>query len=582
VKVDDTLYAGTGSAGRLYQIRSGRDPEVVFAAPDRHVFALAADPTGGLYLGTYPRGKVYRYRDGRVTPVHELPSSTVTALTCDVQGNLYVGTSPRASVVKILPDGEVSTLFQSSEKHVLSLLADGRGGVWAAVGSPGRLYHIETDRTSRTVWDGKVSYVLALGRDDRGNLALTTAGPTQVLRLAARNDGRPEAAAGATYTSAVLDAGAPAKWGVTRWEGNGVYLQTRTGNTAFPDATWSDWSEPYVQVGGAPITSPPAQYLQYRAVFSPAGADAPATNLRHVEIFYLPRNRAPQITALAPRPAGLVSGGTSIRWTATDPDGDRLVFRLFYAREGSEEWVLLGTTGGAGEAGEKDTELPPAPVLDPTLLRTAPAVGRPRPADPAPAGAPGKPGRSLAAPPGASAAMQGGELVFPGDLLALFGDDEDGEEGISDVEVAGESEGAAASFRWNTRGIPDGRYRVRIVATDEGVKPDDPREATAITGVFVLDNTPPEIRVQAARRVGPAPPLEIPVRDLGSYISSAEYRVGDGPWIPATAGDGIFDSQEENVRLDPRKLPAGRHVLEVRVRDAAGNVATARVPYTLR
>ncbi len=80
---------------------------------------------------------------------------------------------------------------------------------------------------------------------------------------------------GVTYTSgmltsSVLDTEGAAQWGDVTWTatvppGTSLILYTRSGNTTNPDdGTWSDWSAGYTS-SPAPISSPPARYLQYRA-----------------------------------------------------------------------------------------------------------------------------------------------------------------------------------------------------------------------------------------------------------------------------------------------------------------------------
>jgi hypothetical protein len=137
------------------------------------------------------------------------------------------------------------------------------------------------------------------------------------------------------------------------------------------------------------------------------------------------------------------------------------------------------------------------------------------------------------------------------------------------------------SITWNTKRVPDGRYRLKIVANDGLTSPDEPANGEIISDAVLVDNSGPRILTQAAKRIGQAPPAEIPVSDAGTYVASAEYRVGTGEWVAAAAGDGIFDSAQEVIRLNPARLKPGRHVIEIRARDAAGNQTTAKLPYFL-
>jgi M6 family metalloprotease-like protein len=92
-------------------------------------------------------------------------------------------------------------------------------------------------------------------------------------------------------TSTVHDSGRyGTNWGNVSWtencpEGADIILQTRSGDTETPDPSWSDWSAPYENHEGESITSPPARYIQYRAVLTVRNPDlSPA--LCEVKITY--------------------------------------------------------------------------------------------------------------------------------------------------------------------------------------------------------------------------------------------------------------------------------------------------------
>jgi hypothetical protein len=73
---------------------------------------------------------------------------------------------------------------------------------------------------------------------------------------------------GGTFTSAVFDAGRSAAWGTARWTANvpagtTLIVQTRSGNTAAPDGSWSAWA---TAGNGGAVASPGGRYLQYRVL----------------------------------------------------------------------------------------------------------------------------------------------------------------------------------------------------------------------------------------------------------------------------------------------------------------------------
>src|SRR5207244_9031368 len=74
-----------------------------------------------------------------------------------------------------------------------------------------------------------------------------------------------------SYESPVKDTRFISRWGTLAWrgetaEGSKLECFTRSGNTDRPDQTWSDWAGPYRNPNGSPVSSPPARYIQWKAV----------------------------------------------------------------------------------------------------------------------------------------------------------------------------------------------------------------------------------------------------------------------------------------------------------------------------
>jgi hypothetical protein len=181
------------------------------------------------------------------------------------------------------------------------------------------------------------------------------------------------------FISSVKDADLVSRFGQIGWraaapDGTGLRLSNRSGNVSLPDETWSDWSADYAEPSGQPVVSPAARFLQYRIKMTsrPGGA---TPSLQEVSITYSPRNLPPQITQLefvgaAPAPAGAPSkkpspgspatlgspapsvtglpelgaalaGAVSLKWSASDPNGDKLAATGFFRTKGSTPWKPL-------------------------------------------------------------------------------------------------------------------------------------------------------------------------------------------------------------------------------------------------
>jgi hypothetical protein len=82
--------------------------------------------------------------------------------------------------------------------------------------------------------------------------------------------------ASGSYEAPVHDSGTASRWGSLTWRadapaGCSVRFRTRSGNSAKPDRTWSDWSEPLSDASGSRIASPNARYIQWKAELAGAG-----------------------------------------------------------------------------------------------------------------------------------------------------------------------------------------------------------------------------------------------------------------------------------------------------------------------
>jgi hypothetical protein len=135
-----------------------------------------------------------------------------------------------------------------------------------------------------------------------------------------------------------------------------------------------------------------------------------------------------------------------------------------------------------------------------------------------------------------------------------------------------------AELDWDTTALPEGKYRVRVEASDEIANPpsDVTRHALETPAVLV-DNTPPVFRaltVQGRR-------LHAEIVDGVGPIARVEAAVdGHVLWRPLAAADGIFDTAAETIDADVTPLlpaGAGPHIVAVRAFDAAGNSVVREV-----
>ena len=95
--------------------------------------------------------------------------------------------------------------------------------------------------------------------------------------------------------------------------------------------------------------------------------------------------------------------------------------------------------------------------------------------------------------------------------------------------------------------------------------------------VTVQDATPPSVTITELTpdpTNDNTPTFTGTATDTSSNISSVEYKVDDGSWTAATAGDGAFDSLSEGYTFTTSALANGAHTVYVRATDSATNTTT--------
>jgi hypothetical protein len=137
----------------------------------------------------------------------------------------------------------------------------------------------------------------------------------------------------------------------------------------------------------------------------------------------------------------------------------------------------------------------------------------------------------------------------------------------------------AANYAWDTRAVADGRYEVKISASDaEANSPGDGKSASRVSDPVVVDNTPPVIGNIEWKASGDAIELNFKVVDQTSTVAAAAYNVDSGDhWQAVFPSDSIFDGPAEAVSVHLGGLGAGSHQITIKAVDACGNQTFATV-----
>jgi hypothetical protein len=549
----DNLLAGSEPNGILYRISAKDKAFVLYNANLPEIRSIVPMADGTIYAAALG-GSIANRNTPLTTSLSSPMSVTVTAPatsitvtdTADAQAETEIKPKaevPRAvaaqpvqqvatasplaeipgvdksAVYRINPDGTVETLWSSKEENVYSLLARPpvagakSDSLYFSTDAQGRLYRLGADRKATLIVETNEGQATRL-LESPGGLVAATGDMGKLFRLA------DAAGASGSYESPVHDSGSVARWGRISWRSAAgkVQLTTRTGNSARPDKTWSDWSEPLTDAQDSLVRSPNARYIQWRA-----NLEGPGAAVENVSLAYLPQNNPPVVRSIsvtmqnsaqkaaaaggsstttaaysitvtdtgetstpAGTPTQTLSHGSGsqvqVTWQADDPDGDRLLYTLYFRGEDEKEWKLL------------------------------------------------------------RANVAENSLLLDGDVLA------------------------------------DGRYYFRVIASDQPSNAANvARTDELVSSPVLIDNTPPVVTLSAPRRSNDRLEVDADVVDQTSPLRRFEYSLDAGPWTPVEAADGVTDSPREQYHIAIDRLRTGEHLLVVRAYDTANNAGLAKV-----
>lgn len=552
---EQRLLAGTDPNGILYRITEKDKAFALYDSNLPEIRAIVPAADGSLYVaalgGAFGRKQAGAQgavsSTGSSITVTAAPTSiTVTEEAARVQGGVEIKPKPeagkppaaasapavaasavldvsgvdKAAIYRIHPDNLVETLWVSKEENIYDLAPLGSEILFSTDGQ-GRVYRLEADRKPTLLVETREGEATRLIPLADGILAATSH-RAKLLRIGSQTG------ASGVFESPVHDATNAARWGRLAWrgvlpQGAKLVIRTRTGNSARPDRTWSDWSAP-IEASGTPISSPNARYIQWKAELIAGASRSP--ELDGVIIAYLPQNSQPVVKSItvntqavpaAPAKPGVAgaaapntvysitvtdtgdatatsagnptqtvnrasTGQLVLSWQAEDPDGDKMSYSIYFRGEEERQWKLLKTNW---------SEL---------------------------------------------------TLTLDGDSLA------------------------------------DGKYHFRIVATDAPSNPaSQAREGELISAPVLVDNTPPQVKPGVPRVSGGNVEFDVLVEDTASAIRRAECSIDAGPWMPLQVEDGVADSARERFRGVLSGLTPGEHLLVIRAFDAAGNAGLAKI-----
>jgi hypothetical protein len=149
----------------------------------------------------------------------------------------------------------------------------------------------------------------------------------------------------------------------------------------------------------------------------------------------------------------------------------------------------------------------------------------------------------------------------------------DGGDWLLAVADDGVFDGTIEGYRFAVS-LPPGAYVLEIAAFDSAGNVSD---AYATETVVVLDPVDGGLNTELHQPGGDLSTSNVSATSGVAYhlqgvaVTNVQYRVDGGPWQPASAWDGAFDSDHEPFSVSLDSLKAGTHLIEARAADAEGN-----------
>jgi hypothetical protein len=565
------LYIATGGPAAIYKVDLSKETphaELFFQSDEQHIRCLLFEPNGDLIAGSDGGGLVYRIgKDRKGLVIYDAPKREVTALARSAEGRLYVaavgektrsalpplpvqGVAVATATITIVTPGSV----QASSSN--GLIPDGSEvDELSPQGAPRKLWSTRDDvvyalratpqgllaatgnrgRIYRIAEDG--SY-LDLARAETGQ-ATAFADAPDGFYVATSNTGRlyklaNQPAAPGTYLSDVLDSGVFSRFGriEVNADGGTYEIFARSGNVENPARNWSDWRKITPNTGSSGV--PAARFVQWKAVIDP-GAQVDS-----VGINYLPVNIAPVVDEIAVEP------GARANQTAPQPGQPQQIS------------INLPSAQNTLSYNQDPATAPLAAVRDRSAV-----------------------------------------------TVRWAAHDENGDELVFDVYVRGDGEKNWRLLRshitdrfysFDSIRIPDGGYRVRVVASDAPAHMlGDALTSAKESDRFIIDTTPPLVTALQGSLQSGVIHAAFVATDQTSPITRAEYSIDAGRWQFLDPVGKLSDSLTEHYDFSvplaalPTRAPAEEpesaaappsdpqeHILTVRVYDRYENVSAAK------
>lgn len=511
------MYAATGPGGRLFRVDLAGGAQVHFKSDEPHLVSVATLDSGDVLTGSSGKAILYRVSGpGRASVVYDFPGEEVKAIAPAQKGGGFFVVSNDYGEPPDPP--QRNGRAPAGPASTTTRPKPGKGTLtrFDDAGRPERMMHADDAHYLSLALDGERPLV-GTGAEGR----VYTVDADHVVSLVADTDERQIGAIAVAKNGVVFGGSDPATFHRVLGQGGADAVWTSKSFDAglvakFGRLTWNASGPLELSARTGNSQTPDATWSEWSA---PVAQGAAPT---------VPAGRFVQVRARFARDPRAVLSGVTLPFVTENMRP--VLLDVSAAQKGAVRETKEGLTASGGETPKRESVVHIAwkvENLDGDALRY--------------------------------------RIHYRREGQTLWRDV------LRDGEVV-----TKAEYDWDTQALPEGRYRVRVEASDEPANPPERVMKHSLeSGPVLVDNTPPVVNDLAldARR------LRARVIDGLGPVARVEIAVdGRLEWRPLGPADGVFDTADERIDADVSGIvPSGAHIVTVRAYDAAGNAVMREI-----
>ncbi len=387
-------------------------------------------------------------------------------------------------------------------------------------GNKGRLFKIDTHDETTFLLNFDASQIIELKPGIVGKIWMATSNLGKIFQL------EPEYEKSGICESQAFDAQTLTHWGSVQWDeqlpaGCNIRLFSRSGNTEKPNSTWSSWIEANK---GEDIKNPAARFIQWKLeLITNRPHETP--KITNIKLSYIRQNLPPEIISIAVHPVERQKDFESI------PTSEPSTMEISIIEASDDE-----------PGAKRQPSMPGTRRILQNGYRRVSWKSQDRNDD---------------------------KLIY--DLY--FQEEHDKNWFILKKDIT-------RTFHiWDSRMMPDGNYRVKVIADDRKSNPiNTAKQAEKISESFIVDNSGPRIEtVEVKKLAGDSLEISIMAVDELSPIKQVQFSYDVQNWLWIYPKDLVCDSRKELFQFRIQWKKNQYNSIVVKAQDSAENTNYGRI-----